>query len=67
MIQALVSTRQSVSTNSETVVWMVQPDGVVDYYGSSGKKYSVRNKGESVVINKADRPGFETLGYINPQ
>lgn len=55
------------SPPTDTVLWQVQPAGVTIYVARSGRKYKVRNQYEQVVINQADRPEFEELGYIAPK
>lgn len=65
----LEATRRTMAAapEEETVKWIIQPKGVIVYVGESGRRYPVRNRGESVIIKTADRPGFEKLGYISPR
>lgn len=53
-------------SGEEVVLWQTQPNQVTIYTGTSGRAYTVRNRGEKITINRADRPYFESMGFIDP-
>lgn len=65
VLQQAFMARMTLSAVEEAVEWLFQPpDGVQIFVMQSGRPYRVRNAHETVVINRADRPELERLGYI---